>query len=385
MNTKRVMMITPFAAPNIGGVESHIEKLLKRLPGLGYDVLIVTYQPLTTKARGLALERSPGIVIKRVRWFGHGWFPKLEPFFPLMFLWLFPRLWLAALITYWRERRRITVIHAHGLIAATIAKTIKAMTGVRVVVSIHAIYHFSDRRLLGSLVKWILHPADAIITVGSPARAELVEMGLAASRIHILHNWVDLDVFYPHNREECRRALDLQGFVVLFIGRLLAKKGIPLLLEAARSIPQGIFMFVGDGPEAVTLKKAAQQHRNIIFRGKVSESDLVRYYSAADLFAQPALYDEGAAAVFLEAIACGTPVIASRLGCTSDYLDPSVAILIEPTVSVLVSSLSELYTHPDRLAHLRSACRAYAERHYSDRNIKIFQQSYSASVHRAAS
>ena len=373
---KMLLMISPFVSPNIGGVESHIDKLLQLLPRVGFNTIVVSYQPLTTKARGPAVEHRPGIMIQRVGWFGQGWFPKLEPYFPLMFAWLFPRLWLAALVTYWRERQSITVIHAHGLLAATIAKSLKVWLGIRVVVSIHAIYHFSDRRLLGSLVKWILHSADAIITVGSPARAELIAMGLAASRIYILRNWVDLKVFYPHDQAECRRALDLQGFVVLFIGRLLAKKGIPLLLEAAQRMPQAIFVFVGDGPEKATLERATQRHQNIIFRGKVAESDLVRYYSAADLFAQPALYDEGAAAVFLEAIACGTPVIASRLGCASDYLDPSVAILIEPTVSALVSALSELYTHPDRLADMRSACRAYAEQHYSDRNSEIFLHCY---------
>lgn len=373
---KTLLMISPFVSPNIGGVESHIDKLLQHLPALGFTTLVVSYQPLTTHARGPEIERRPDITIRRTPWFGHGWFPILEAYFPLQFLWLFPGLWFASLRYYLREYPSIAVIHAHGLIAATIAKLLP-FKRCRTVISIHAIYHFSERQLLLRLwIAWVLQSADAIIAVGSPAIAELSALGIDRRRFSLLRNWVDVNKFKPVDRAAARQRLEFSGFTILFIGRLLAKKGIPLLVEAAQLLPETTFVFVGDGPEAAALTHVAAQLPNVSFRGSVLAHELVAYYTAADVFASPALYDEGAAAVFLEAIACGTPVIASRLGCTSDYLHPSVAILIEPTISALVNSLSELSTDPDRLARMRSACRAYAEQHYSDRNIDVFQHSY---------
>lgn len=373
---KRIFMICPFAKPNIGGVESHLEKLLTALTRRGFSVLLVTYQPLTTKARGPARERRPGVEIVRLPWFGYGWFPVLEAYFPLQFLWLFPGLFFRSLVVYLRERRTLDVIHAHGLIAAAIAKTISTLHRGPIVVSTHAVYHFPRRRVLRALVRRILSPAHTIICVGSPSRDEIVRMGIPRERTRILRNWVDLDAFQPSDRAACRQALQIEGFTVLFVGRLLAKKGIPVLLEAARRLPDTKFVFLGDGPEAGTLATAARTLPNVSFRGRVTDEELVPYYTAADLFVQLALYDEGTAAVFLESIACGTPVIASHRGCARDYLDPEIAVLIEPTVEELTRVLSDLWVHPERLAALRARCRPYAERYYNEANVDVFLDSY---------
>lgn len=373
---KRLLMVTPFVSPNIGGVESHIEKLLQHLPRLGYDTLVVSYQPLTTRARGPKVERRPHVTIVRTRWFGYNWFPKLEAYFPLLFLWLFPRLYLATLRHYLRAYHTLGVIHAHGLIAATIVKLLP-FKRCRTVISIHAIYHFSERQILLRLwITWILGSVHAIIAVGSPAIAELSALGIPRDRFLLLRNWVDLTTFKPQDREACRRTLGFSGFTVLFIGRLIVKKGIPLLIAAAQLMPEINFVFAGDGPEAPQLKRTAASLPNVSFRGKVGADDLVRYYTAADLFAQPALYDEGAAAVFLEAIACGTPVIASRRGCAQDYLDSSVATLINPTIAELTRALHDLQSDLEKLTHMRAHCRPHALEYYSDRNVEVFQHAY---------
>lgn len=373
-------MISPFVSPNIGGVESHIDKLLPHLPVLGFTTLVVSYQPLTTRARGPAIERRPDITIRRTPWFGYGWFPRLEAYFPLQFLWLFPGLWFASLRYYLREYPTIAVIHAHGLIAATIVKLLP-FKRCRTVISIHAIYHFAARqRLLRLWITWILKSADAIIAVGSPAIAELSALGIERRRFSLLRNWVNLTQFKPLDRPACRRHVGFSGFTVLFIGRLIAKKGIPLLLEAARLMPKTNFVFVGDGPEAPSLQHVAMTLPNVSFRGKVPASDLAKYYTAADVFASPALYDEGAAAVFLEAIACGTPVIASRLGCAPDYLVAPIAQLIDPTTAALTRAIREFQHDADKLSRIRAECRLYALEHYSEKNMSVFAQAYAGAA-----
>lgn len=375
-----VFMVCPWALPNIGGVESHLEKLLQALVPRGYSVTLVTYQPLTSRVRGDPIERRPGVTIYRLPWFGQGWFPTLEQLpFPLVFAWLFPGLCLGAAWIYWRERRRVDVLHAHGFIAAAVAKVLNGLRRRRTVISTHAIYHLAERRALRALLRWLLGTADRIICVGSPSMHELEHAGLPRTKMALLKNWVDIERFRPRDRGAARQALGYTGFTVLFAGRLIAKKGIPVLLESARELPDVQFHFLGDGPEAATLKRAAVTQPNVQFRGRVSDEDLVRAYEAADVFVQLALYEEGQAAVFLESIACGTPVIASARGCARDYLDPSVATLIEPTTDALIRALRHLSTHPEELRSRQAQCRPYAEQRYSARNVDVFTDSYDAS------
>lgn len=372
-------MICPWAHPNIGGVESHIEKLMQALVPRGYTITLVTYQPLTSNVRGEPIEHRPGITIHRFPWFGQGWFPRLEQKpFPIVFLWLFPGLFAGALKIFLKERKIIDVIHAHGFIAAAVAKILSFLKPVRVVVSTHAMYQFPQRRSLRTLVRWLLSSANSIMCVGSPSRRELIHIGIQEDKIKILRNWVDLDFFYPHDRDQCRADLHIQGFTVLYVGRLIAKKGIPVLLDAARALPHVQFVFVGDGPEAKNLEVAQRDLLNVDFRGKIDGRDLPKYYSAADVFAQLATYEEGQAAVFLEAIACGTPVIASESGCARDYLQDSVAILTTPTTQSLVTVLKSVLSRSDALGEMRKACVAYAQQYFSDENIDVFLEAYSS-------
>lgn len=374
---RHIFMVCPWALPNIGGVESHLEKLLQALIPRGYSVTLVTYQPLTSRVRGESVERRPGVTIYRLSWFGQGWFPKLEQwYFPVVFAWLFPGLCLGAAWLYWRQRHAVDVIHAHGFIAAAVAKVLVRLHRVPVVMSTHAMYHLAERSVLRTLIRWLLGSANRIICVGSPSIQELEQLGIPRHRIRLLRNWVDVDYFRPHDRRACRQDLRLQEFTVLFVGRLIAKKGLTPLLEAAAKLPNIHFLFAGDGPEANKITQAAQKISNVEFRGRVIDEDLPRYYTAADVFVQLALYEEGQAAVFLESIACGTPVIASNRGCARDYLDAAVAFLIEPTAVELVRTLTICQNEPETLAAMRRQCRGFAEQHYSDRNINVFLQSY---------
>jgi len=375
---RHIFMVCPWALPNIGGVESHLEKLLQALVPRGYSVTLVTYQPLTSRVRGQSVERRPGVTIYRLPWFGQGWFPKAEQLpFPVVFVWLFPGLCLGAAWLYWRERRQVDVLHAHGFIAAAVAKVLVRFRRVPVVISTHAIYHLSERRTLRGLVRWLLGAANRIVCVGSPSIRELERLGIPQSKLALLRNWVDIERFQPRDRNACRRDLALQeGFTALYVGRLIAKKGIAPLLAAAAALPDIHFVFAGDGPDAEKITDAARRLRNVDFRSRVNDADLPRYYSAADVFVQLALYEEGQAAVFLEAIACGTPVIASARGCAADYLDPSVATLIEPTPEALVRALTHIFSRPDELRVRRARCRPFAERHYSARNADVFMESY---------
>lgn len=374
---KTILMICPFAKPNLGGVESHLDKLTSYLVTHGYRVYLLTYQPLTTKARGQKLEKRGNLEIHRVSWFGYGLFPRLESYFPLVFIYLFPGLFVKSLLFYLRHHVEIDCIHAHGFIAAAITRILVKIFPKRAIVSTHAIYYLENRKLLAALVKWMLGSFDKVLAVGEPSKRELIAIGLPQEKIEVHPNWVDLEIFRPLNKVSCRQALGPDGFMVLFVGRLLEKKGVRLLLEAADKLPKLNFVFVGDGPLEEEVRARASSRENVRYLGKVSDVDrIVEYYNGADLLVSLPLYDEGFATVYLEAIACGTPVVASNKGCLPYFIASSVGVLIDPTGQDTVETLSYYYEHPDELDKLKANCRGYALKHFSDRNIKVITRSY---------
>lgn len=381
----RILVISPFAHPNIGGVESHLSKLTKYLIGKGHFVYLLTYQPLTTRVRGPVREKSHNLEIHRIPWLGCNLFPKLEPYFPLVLLYLSPGLFVGSLLFYLGHHKEIDVIHAHGLAAALVAKIISKIYPKRTIVSTHAVYSLEERKLLAFLVKLLLQSFDAVLAVGEPSRQELIAIGLDEKKVKVHPNWVDLSIFKPVGREEAKKELGLGKFVILFVGRFLEKKGVKILLEVAKKFGEEVeFVFIGGGGLESEVKEASEKQKNVTYGGKLFQdkpeelAKLIKYYSAADFLASPVLYDEGFSTVLLEACASGTPIMISKRGCPKYFLDETVAVFLsrEPSVDEVVGKINFYLQNPEKLRELQSNCRPFAERHFSEKNADVILGSY---------
>lgn len=377
-----ILLLSPFFSPNVGGVETHLNKLIAYLHERNHKVIVITYQPLTTPVKAPKLETKEGLEIHRVSWFGIGWFHKLEPYAALELLYLFPGLFFAVLFFLIKRKEEIDVIHAHGFVCSLITRLLMPIHHKRSVMSTHAIYHLEDRKMMRAFIKWMLFPYDKILAVGTPSKKELIAIGLPASKIEIHPNWVDTTYFKPYDRILARKELKLPNdFLVLFLSRLIDKKGVSVLLGTTGLVPKTVkFIFVGDGPMAETIKEKSTKLRNIIFIGRIpqGESDKIPlFYSAADLFVLPSQYEEGFAAAPLEALACGTPVLGTTKGCfPTDILDSTVGVMVEPTVENVTREIKWLYENPDELNRLKTNCREYALRKFSEKNAEIIVRSY---------
>jgi glycosyltransferase involved in cell wall biosynthesis len=379
MDELGVLILCPFFRPNVGGVETHLDDLCEYLRRKGYRVYVLTYQPLTTRARGEPLEVTENLEIRRIPWFGHNWFHELEPYPLLEFLYLTPRLLLAALLFLLRRGREIDVIHAHGLNATFIAALLASLFGKRAVASTHAIYNLRPGSPLAEIVKRSLAPLRHIFTLSAQSRDELVGIGIDTAKITVYTYWIDQELFRPLDKSESKRGLGWEGrFVVLFVGRLIAIKGILLLLEVAGALAGEniLFAFIGDGPLEDELQERAKSTGNVIYVGRVDNRELPLYYSAADLVAVPSQYEEGFGRVILESLSCGTPVLAARRGGIPEALDPSVGVLVEPTAEQVREQIEMLHRDGAGLEKLRRNCRAYARRRFSAQNAEIIAQSY---------
>ena len=377
----RILMITPFFSPNIGGAETHLDDLCDYLRKIGHRVFVITYQPLTTKVKAPKFERQQNVEIRRIGWFGYNLFHKLEPYPLLEFIYLTPMLLVYSLLFFFRYRNDVDVIHAHGLNAAFVAKVLAGLFRKRAVVSIHAIYDLPKRPMLARLMRDTLSSFDVVLTLAVRSKMELIRIGLDSRRIRVFTYWVDQTVFRPMNKVECGKELALEGkFVVLFVGRLIKIKGVRLLIRVAkrfREIESVHFVFIGDGPLANDVKSASETHKNVTYAGVIDNKELNVYYSAADIVIVPSLYEEGFGRVILEALSCGIPVIASNKGGIPEALDPSVGVLIEPTTYDIERTVKSFYDNSGELLKLAMNCREYAEEHFGEKNGRIIEENYS--------
>ena len=210
-------------------------------------------------------------------------------------------------------------------------------------------------------IQWAGKQASALITVCEDLRQRLVQLGEPAARVVTLRNGVDLKRFSPGNRVAARAKLGLDGFTLLSVGSLIPRKGHELIIAALTELPDMRLLIAGSGPMRAELERVAQDKgvaSRVRFLGEIAHDDLTDAYRAADIFVL-ASSREGWANVLLEAMACGTPVVATNVNGTPEVVtDPKLGTLVEersaPALARAIRTLRAVV--PDR-----AAVRTYAE------------------------
>jgi glycosyltransferase involved in cell wall biosynthesis len=377
---KRILLISPFCHPSVGGAETHLADLYEYLRTHDYFVYVVTYQPITVDLRGKSLEKKKNLEIHRFSWFGHNLFFKLEKHHPIFnFLYLTPYLLLRSFLFMLTHRKKIEVIHAHGLNASFIAVLLKKLFKKRAVMSTMALYSFKRGSLFSRVTARILSSLDKVIAETEESKEELVKIGVPQEKVVVFSHWVNQNQFKPEDKKKAKKRLGWQGkFVALFVGRAIPIKGGDTLTKVVAKInPQINLAVIADaGPQLDLFKKTAQKYPNFIFVGGVPYKRLHAYYKAADIFVIPSRYEEGAARVMLEAVSCGVPVVASSRGAIPSVLDESVAVFVDPDEKSIRRAIEELYRQPRKLKELAKNCFPFATKHFGFENAKIVTASY---------
>jgi glycosyltransferase involved in cell wall biosynthesis len=204
--------------------------------------------------------------------------------------------------------------------------------------------------------------ADGLITVCEALRAPLVEMGIAAERVTVLRNGVDLELFRPLDRQQARAELGFTRRTLASVGHLIERKGHHHAIAALPRLADTDLILAGDGEERAALQDLARRlgvADRVRFLGAVSQDRLRALYNAADALIL-ASSREGWANVLLEAMACGTPVVASNVWGTPEVVaSPDAGVLMETLdADGVAQAVQILFAHlPDR-----AATRAYAEK-----------------------
>ena len=281
----------------------------------GVEVVRYRYAP----ERWETLVNDGGIVtnLKRARWK-----LLLVPGFVLGQAWVAWRL---------MRRERVDVIHAHWLIPqGLIAALLPWLSGRRVsyVVTSHGADLYALKgRLLDGIKRFVARRAAAATVVSSAMRERLAALGVPAAHIHVLPMGVDLserftpDPSVPRSQHE-----------ILFVGRLVEKKGLRHLIAALpqvlEGVPDAFLTIVGFGPEEAALRQQVHTlglQAKVHFLGAVAQTRLPALYRRAALFVAPFVQaesgdQEGLPVALMEAVACGCPVVAGDVAGIEDLL-----------------------------------------------------------------
>ncbi|WP_458071082.1 glycosyltransferase [Rhodanobacter sp. BL-MT-08] len=239
-----------------------------------------------------------------------------------------------------RAKRYDCILASWGYPDAVAAGWLARMLGVPYVVKLHG----SDINVQAShtLRRWqirgALQKAGAVIAVSRALASKAIAIGADRLRVHTLYNGVDGDRFKPGSRAAARRQLELADGspLLLFVGNLKQTKGCMDLLEAFSGLlsvrPEARLAYVGSGPcmsellERATVLGCSQQVQLV---GSVTHVGLGDWFRAADVLCLPS-HNEGVPNVVLEAMSCGTPVVATRVGGIPEVVPALAGVLVLP-------------------------------------------------------
>lgn len=234
------------------------------------------------------------------------------------------------------------VIHAHWVIPqGFIAIIVGKLLNIPVIATAHGGDAFSlNTSLLSCLKAFTLKHCHAW-TSNTKATAETFGMANNISKPIIIPMGVDIERFQSGNAAKLLDKDDRK--IILFVGRLVEKKGVKYLIEAFSQLPletlnTSVLWIIGDGDERAMLEKQAQRLgiKNIKFWGQVQNKQLPDYYAAASVFVAPSVVDskgdtEGQGVILLEAMASKTPIIATTVGGIQEVITHEETGLLVPS------------------------------------------------------
>ncbi len=372
-----------------GGMNVYVREVARELAGRGIEVDVFTrwrepadpqIQELAPGARVIHIESGP------IRYI-----PKME---------VYDRIghFTSSVLEY-VEQHGLTydAIHSHYWLSAVVARELGARWRLPTVHMSHTLglvkLEVSDEEpdeetdIRVEIERRAIRESDAVVAASEIEAGELLRLyGAQPAKLSIVPCGVDTDVFRPVRQIDAREALgrDQCERLVLFVGRIEQIKGIDVLLDAMgllfkrRPDLRGelCLLVVGgaldegaDAPETEKiqdLRRMVHEHRmedSVDFVGSVEQDRLALWYSAADLCAVPSL-TESFGLVALEAMACGTPVVATKVGGLQTVVeDGGSGLLVEPgDHSALAEAMEQVLMDHRLRMHLAHGARDRAER-----------------------
>jgi glycosyltransferase involved in cell wall biosynthesis len=352
----RILMVVDGRYPSTGGAEMQARLLSRSFAGAGHEVTVV----VPRLDRSLPVHDTlDGVKVERIA------YPQLKGLGAVI---LFIRF---ALLLLWR-RKQYDAVHVHTAhYLAAVAGLVRPLTGKTLMVKVTGAWEFQggvlDPKLRGRplyrLTNWMLRKTDHMHCISDYTRKMLLEAGYADDQVCMIPNAVDLARFVPTRPPRIPPA-------VVFVGRLVPVKGLPVLLKAWKKVVAKMparLVIAGDGPQRDELHQLAsdlQLGEHVDFLGNVS--DVPSVLAGATVYVQPS-YQEGMPNSVLEAMACALPIVATRISGNVDLVEEGDSGLLVPVADEdsLAEALASLLAAPERARAMGLRSREIVERRFS--------------------
>ena len=226
---------------------------------------------------------------------------------------------------------------------------------------------------LAPAIRHALGQSHRVIAVSHALRERVLELGVAPDKVIVQHNGVDGERFRLQDRREARKRLGLPEDrpTILYVGNWVPEKGVDVLARAIGRLKAAgrtdvLLALVGSGPLESTMRAIVEREGladQVRFCGRKSHAEVPDWMAASDLFCLPSLR-EGCPNVILEALSCGRPVVASRVGGVPELLNETVGAMVPAGDSDALAGALEATLNGDWSAEaLRNsvACRSWEE------------------------
>jgi len=338
-----ICMLCNFFYPTalFGGIEKHVYNLSKGLSEAGFEVSVITSDLFTYSGRkwfAQSESQNEKIMIQR-----------LHTFADLMNNPITPGL----LFKLFQNGFDIIHCHDHYYFGSLTSACVRRIQKKPLVLTIHT-SKVNYRQIFPSLIRsiydlsfsrYVLNMCDRIIVLSEALRKKVLVDNVPLSKIRCIPNGIDFDEFSTNTFTTSKRSG--KSNVLLFVGRLVERKGVHVLLEAIKLVSNQLncrLVIIGDGPERNKLEKlskALEIDSIVSFLGHVSQKKLIEAYQSSDIFVLPSISGEVQPFVLLEAIAFQKPFIATKVGGIPDlerqgligyYVEPNNPIAIADAV-----------------------------------------------------
>lgn len=356
----RIGLVCPYSLSLPGGVQGQVLGLARALRHRGHDVRIIAPTDGPVNDPGVV---SVGTTILNP---SNGSVAPLAPDPP------------AQLRTLRALRDDFDVLHVHEPLCPGPTVTAVVVHPAPVVATFHAAGDQPAYRYLGWLARAIARRIEVLVAVSEDAK-NLASTALEGTWT-VLFNGVEVDSFdvAPWPRTTGRR-------VVLFVGRHEERKGLGVLLAAVRQLPSDVEVWVaGTGPQTEELRARYPDDR-ILWLGRIDDEERNRRMVAADVFCAPSIGGESFGVILLEAMAAGTPVVASDISGyvrVAGGLDEEPAALLPPAgdVRLLAADLRAVLDDPELASRLVAAGRRRADRFSMARLAAAYEELYAQAM-----
>lgn len=391
----RIALVSEHASPlavlggtDAGGQNAHVAALAAGLAARGHEVTVHTRRDDPRLPWRVPL--APGVVVDHV---------PAGPAEPVSKDAMFPSMdeFAAGLGRSWAEWPP-DVVHSHFWMSGYAAVRAARPLGLGVLHTFHALGVVKKREQgvadtsppeRAEIEAGLLHQADRVLATCPDEVFELLRLGGDRRRICVVPCGVDTSLFTPDGPAAPRGGADR----ILYVGRLVERKGIGNLIAALPGVPGPELLIAGgpapgdlDGdPDVERLRRLARKHQvadRVRFLGRVEHSELPSLYRSADVVACVPWY-EPFGIVPVEAMACGVPVVVAAVGGLPDtVIDNGTGLHVPPRQPAMIATaLRQLLASPERRRSLGEAGRRRAVRHYAmDRMIGGTLRAYAATA-----